>query len=344
MNAKLCSFGEVLLRYSPAPQGDWIRQASMPVFVGGAELNVATALAQWGLPAAYCSVLPQNPLADDIVDYIDGKGIDSTRIIRAGQRIGSYYLSQGGDLKQGGVIYDRAYSSFSELSPASVDWDSMLEGTEWLHLSAISPALNAGVAGFCRELAKTSSAKGITVSIDLNHRAQLWKYGKAPVDIMPELVQYCDVVMGNIWSANALLGIPLDPDIHAKGRVEDYIQHATTTAATLQNRFPRCKVMANTFRFDVPPSGLRYFATLDAKGEQYVSQELQTPTVVDRIGSGDCFMAGLIYGLHQQHDPQSVINFAAAAAFGKLQEAGDATRQSVTDIENRISAPFILPS
>ncbi|MBU1820232.1 MAG: sugar kinase, partial [Bacteroidetes bacterium] len=112
MKGKICSFGEVLLRYSPAPQGDWIRQASMPAFVGGAELNVATALAGWELPAAYSSVVPQNPLADDIVDYIDSKGIDSTRILRAGQRVGSYYLSQGGDLKQGGVIYDRAYSSF----------------------------------------------------------------------------------------------------------------------------------------------------------------------------------------------------------------------------------------
>ncbi len=222
-----------------------------------------------------------------------------------------------------------------------MDWDLILDGTEWLHLSAISPALNAGVAKSCIELAKAASARGITVSIDLNHRAQLWKYGKAPVDIMPELVQYCDVVMGNIWSANALLGVPLDADIHAKGRVSDYIQHAKNTAETLQNWFPRCKVMANTFRFDVPPTGLRYFATLDTNGKQYVSPELSTPTVVDRIGSGDCFMAGLIYGLHQQHAPQDVINFAAAAAFGKLQEAGDATRQTVADVENRIPTSFI---
>ena len=343
MKGKICSFGEVLLRYSPVAQGDWIRQASMPVFVGGAELNVATALAGWELPAAYCSVLPPNSLADDIVDYIDSKEIDSSRISRSGKRIGCYYLPQGNDIKQGGVIYDREYSAFSELTPSSADWDSMLEGTVWLHLSAISPALNEGVAQTCIELARVATKKGITVSIDLNHRSQLWKYGKSPLDVMPELVQYCDVVMGNIWSANALLGTPLDADIHARGQVSDYLDHAKSTATNIQSLFPRCKVMANTFRFDVPPGGLRYFASLDTAGKQYVSPELRTSSVVDRIGSGDCFMAGLIYGLYQQHIPQDVINFAATAAFGKLQEKGDATQQTVADVKSHIPTSFILP-
>ncbi len=342
MKAEICAFGEVLLRYSPTPNGEWIRQGKLPVFVGGAELNVATALARWGQSAAYCTALPENHIADDIIDEIERRGVDSTPILRSGERIGCYYLSQGGDLKQGGVHYVREYSAFSELDANQVDWQPILEHTKWLHLSAISPALNAGVTRACKELVMAASEKGITISMDLNHRAQLWNYGAKPTEVMSELVEHCDIVMGNIWSANALLGIPLDADIHAKGKRSDYAEHARATAAALRNRFPRCQVVANTFRFDVPPTGLRYFATLDTDGKQYVSPEWQTPTVVDKIGSGDCFMAGLIYGLHNQHSPQEVIDFAAAAAFGKLQEKGDATQQTIDDIQNRMAAPSLV--
>jgi 2-dehydro-3-deoxygluconokinase len=333
---KICCFGELLLRFSPIAQGEWIRQASMPVFVGGAELNVATALANWGLPVKYSTVLPQNTLADDIIAYVDQKGIDPSGILRFGNRVGSYYLPQGTDLKNAGVIYDRAHSSFSELAPGKVDWDAVLQDTSWLHVSAISPALSADVANACKELMAVASAKGITISIDLNHRARLWQYGMDPTDIMPGLVNYCDVVMGNIWAANTLLGIPVDKDIHAKGQPSDYIAHALATSQAIQERFPRVKVVANTFRFDTPPTGLRYYTTLFTDGQHYISPELTTDSVVDRVGSGDCFMAGLIYGLYSQHAPQEVVNFAAEAAFGKLQELGDATGQSISDIIKRL--------
>lgn len=335
---KIACFGELLLRFSPVANGEWIRQGTMPVFVGGAELNVAMALSNWDLPVKYSTVLPENTLADDIIGYINSKGIDSSGIARSGQRIGSYYLPQGTDLKHAGVLYDRAYSSFSELSPGQVDWNNLLADTTWLHVSAISPALNANVAAACRELMAVASAKGITISIDLNHRARLWQYGLAPTDVMPGLVEYCDVVMGNIWAANALLGIPVDERIHAKGQHSDYVAHAKATSEAIQNQFPRCKVVANTFRFDIPPTGLRYYTTLFSEGQQVVSPELQTDSVVDRVGSGDCFMAGLIYGLYHQHALQQVVTFAAEAAFGKLQELGDATNQTITDITNRIDA------
>jgi len=335
---KISCFGELLLRFSPVANGEWIRQGAMPVFVGGAELNVATALSNWELPVKYSTVLPVNALADDIIGYIDSKGIDSSGIVRFGHRVGSYYLPQGTDLKNTGVIYDRTHSSFSELSPGKVDWNDVLTDTAWLHVSAISPALSADVAATCRELLQIASAKGITISMDLNHRARLWQYGLAPIDVMPGLVEYCDVVMGNIWAANALLGIPVDEHIHAKGQQADYLAHAQATSEAIQKQFPRCKVVANTFRFDTPPTGLRYYTTLFTEGQQFVSPELVTDSVVDRVGSGDCFMAGLIYGLYHQHPPQQVVTFAAEAAFGKLQEVGDATSQSVTDITNRIYA------
>ena len=326
-------FGEILLRFSPVSTGGWIRQAAMPVFVGGAELNVATALAGWGLPVRYGSVLPDNSLADDMADYIARQGIDPSGLIRGGERVGTYYLPQGKDLKNAGVIYDRAHSGFANLKPGDVDWNTALAGINWLHISAISPALNQSVANVCLELVQAASARNIPISIDLNHRARLWQYGKTPTDIMPEIVNYCNVVMGNIWSANALLGIPLDEHIHDKDRPADYVAHARATSEAILVRFPHCHTVANTFRFSTLPAGIRYYTTLLTNGRQYVSPTFETGAVADQIGSGDCFMAGLIYGLYQNHTPQTVLDFATAAAFGKLQEIGDATRQTVADVE-----------
>ena len=333
---KVFCFGEILLRMSPALDGAWINNATMPVYIGGAELNVANALAKWNIPVQYCSAAPANYLTEEIIKDLQTKNIDTTPFIFSGNRIGVYLLPQGTDLKNAGVIYDRAYSSFSELQPGTIDWDDLLKDASWFHFSAISPALNKNIALVCKEALEAAQKKNIIISVDLNYRSKLWQYGVDPKNVMPELVSYCDLVMGNIWSANSLLGITLDAAIHDKKSKSAYLQHATSSSQEIIKAFPKCKTVANTFRFDVA-DGIQYYATLYESGKQYVSTEYNISNVVDKVGSGDCFMAGLIYGKYYNKQADEIINYAAAAATGKMLEKGDATNQSTENVLNRMN-------
>ena len=330
---KVLCFGELLLRLPPANAGEWLRLNKMPVFVGGAELNVATALATWELPVKYFTALPDNIIAKDITTYLEQKNIDTSPISYSGERIGLYYLKEGADMKSAENVFDRKYSSFSTLSTGKVDWDNILEDVSWFHFSAIAPAVSESAAALCKEALQAASRKNISISVDLNYRSLLWKYGKQPVDIMPSLVKYCDLVMGNIWSANTLLDIPLNEDLIQTATRETYLKHASLTAEGIFEKFPQCKWVANTFRFDGNDAAIDYYASLNTAAEQSVSPHFKIGNVVDKVGSGDCFMAGLIYGILMQHAPNDIIGFAAAAAFGKLQEQGDATKNSVQQIE-----------
>ncbi len=332
MGAVFC-FGELLMRMSPVLNRAWINNQSMPVFIGGAELNVATALACWNIPSKYMTALPSNYLSEEIVAGIEAKKIDTSSIYYTGDRIGVYYLPQGADLKNTGVIYDRTHTAFASLKPGMIDWDEALKGCNWFHFSAISPALNEQVVLVCKEGLEAATKKGLTISIDLNYRAKLWQYGKKPVDIMPELVSYCDVIMGNVWSVQELLGIHVDADIHDNKEKTSYAMHANHQSKLLMDHYPKCKVVAFTFRF-TEGNTVNYFATLHNSSEHFVSTSFTTDQVVDKVGSGDCFMGGLIYGLYKNNKSQSIINYAAAAAFGKLQELGDATIQTVEKIKS----------
>lgn len=198
-NKKICCFGELLFRFSPQMQGVFINEASMPVYVGGTELNVATALSKWDLPVKYLTALPDNYLSKEIIDSLSKKNIDVAGILFCGERIGIYYLPQGADLKHNAIIYDRNHSSFASLMPGQINWDNVFANVSWFHLSAISPALHANAAAVCVEAVKAAADKNITISIDLNFRAKLWQYGKMPVEIIPTIVEHCDVVMGNVW-------------------------------------------------------------------------------------------------------------------------------------------------
>lgn len=309
----------------------------MAVFVGGAELNVATALKNWDINSKYVTAMPDNYLSHEIITSITNKGVDCSSIKKSGNRVGTYYLPQGADLKHAGVIYDRKYSSFADLKPGQLNWNEILKDASWFHFSAISPALDENTAAVCLEALKAARAKGITISVDLNYRAQLWQYGKQPVEVMPELVQYCNIIMGNIWAAEKLLGVTLESRFNQKATNDKHslLNQARATATNIFNNYLNCHTVANTFRFD-EEAGIIYFASLDTATEQIVSSTYRLSSIVDKIGSGDCFMAGLIYGLVEKMRAQEIIDFAAAAAILKLKIKGDATTSTVEDIKQLI--------
>jgi 2-dehydro-3-deoxygluconokinase len=332
----LC-FGEVMLRLSPPADTSWLKQHHVHVNLAGAECNVAVALAKWGVPVKYCTALPGSSVTASILAFLNEKGIDTNPVKLCGSRVGLLYIQQGMDLKQGGVIYDRKYSSFGELQPGTIDWDAVLQGVSWFHFSAINPALGENVVDVCLEALAAARSRGITISVDLNYRAKLWQYGKQPVEVMPQLAACCDVIMGNIWSSNILLGTPLHEDLIAAGTKEAYLQHARLTGEAIAEKFPTCKTVACTFRFDTQPAGILYYGSLFTGKTLFSSGDFTANAIIDKVGSGDCFMAALIFALRNGYTPPEVIEFAAAAAFGKLHEKGDFTDHSVDNVKNIIT-------
>lgn len=322
-------FGELLLRLSPVLAGAWIRSQQMSVFIGGAELNVATALAGWRLPVHYATVLPNHYLAHEIVEELSAKSIDTSRITFAGDRIGTYYLPQGTDIKQGGVIYDRAHSSFWNLRPGDISWSHCLEGSKRFHFSAISPALNASVAELCLQAVQYADQAQLPVSVDLNDRSKLWQYTSDKPAIMRRYLPYCRVVMGNLWSVESLLNIPHGITDSLQASNDVLIAAAKGVVDSIQAQWPQVETIAFTFRMQD-----RYFTTLSHQDVFVVSPVFDMQDIVNQVGSGDCYMAGLIYGLEQSWSAQKIVNFATAAARGKMNESGDATRQTVSDIDH----------
>jgi 2-dehydro-3-deoxygluconokinase len=334
-NGAVLAFGELLLRICPDADGQWLNNNTLPFYVAGAELNAATALALWGLPVKYLTALPKNNMSAELVSYLKRKGIDTSPIVYQGSRIGLFYLTKGSELKHDALIYDRAYSAFSELKRGMIDWDEVLRGASWFHFSAICPAISQDIADVCQEALEAAARKNITISVDLNYRAKLWQYGKTPYEVMPVLMQYCNVIMGNIWAVEKMLGIPVGADIHTIGTKEVYLQEALKVSEQIAERYPACKAVANTFRFDATGE-IRYYASLYNGGTFYHSKEYEAAQIVDKVGSGDCFMAGLIYGFYKERDAAATLEFATAAAFQKLFVEGDTTNKTVAEIKKTI--------
>jgi 2-dehydro-3-deoxygluconokinase len=331
-SGKILSFGELLFRFSPDAGGEWLKEQQLPFYIGGAELNVAHALALWGLPVKYFTALPDNGLSPQIVKYLQSKGIDTSSIYYGGNRIGMYFLTPGLDLKHNTLVYDRANSAFAELKTGTIDWDKALDGVGWFHFSAICPAISQNVAEVCKEVLEAAYQKNITISVDLNYRSKLWQYGKSPMQIMPGLVTYCDFVMGNIWAAETMLGIAVTPEIHESGQESIYIKESLKSSQNIMKIFGKCKAVANTFRFD-NTNAVKYYTTLYTGNHLYHSQVYETGQVMDRSGSGDCFMAGLIYGFYNDWELAETLEFATAAAFEKLFIKGDAITKTVAGIK-----------
>ncbi len=325
-------FGEILLRFAPASAREDFTAKSMPVYVGGAELNVARALAKWGFNSAYCTAMPDNFLSTEICAYLAKENVDLNAVKKMGERIGIYYLAQGQDVKNAGVVFDRANSSFSQLKSGDIDWNKILKGKKWFHVSAISASLTQNTADVCKEALIAAKDLGLTTSIDLNYREKLWKYGKKPTDIIPALLPYCDVVMGNMWASESLADIA-SPLASSKGASEDDLNKAAAESiAALRERYKNVQQVIYTFRLEE-----EYFAVLHNNEGSYTSEKYQIADAVDRVGSGDCFMGGIIYANMEKMPAQDIINFAASAAVGKLYEKGDHTQQSVEEILKRFS-------
>jgi 2-dehydro-3-deoxygluconokinase len=330
------TFGELLLRISPDEGGEWLKENLFPFYIAGAELNVATALALWNIPTKYITALPANDMCKQIVGYLEQKGIDMSQVLYKGSRLGLYFLTKGKDLKNDALIYDRAHSAFSELKPGVIDWDKQLEGVNWFHFSAICPAISQNIADVCEEALVAASKKNITISVDLNYRSKLWQYGKTPRQVMPSLVQYCDVVMGNVWAADIMLGIPVIPDIHESGQKSIYLKEALKTSEKIVAEYPKCKAVANTFRFD-EKNNSAYYTTLFTGDQFYTSSEFNAQQIINKVGSGDCFMAGLIYGFYNDLGPAQTLEFAAAAAFDKMFIESDTTNKTAEEIMLKMS-------
>jgi 2-dehydro-3-deoxygluconokinase len=322
----LC-FGELLFRIQPD-----LKNNIADIYLGGAEANVAASLATWDTPVQYLSRLPENNLGKDAVEQLNTLGIDCSKMLWGGERIGTYYLQQGKDMKSAEVIYDRKESSFATLKPNVIDWTSLLKGVTWLHCSAITPAIDMQHPAILEELLFAAKQQNITVSLDLNFRSKLWQYCKSPAQYMYPLMKYCDVVMGNMWAAESLLNVS-SPVNDSKGKMQqELIDAAGISMRQVQEKWPQIQTIAYTFRLESS-----YFAVMLHDNEKTVSKELTLNNVIDKVGTGDSFMAGLIYGLGNKHQQQQMIDFAAAAAVSKFAVKGDFNTASQPVIQQMIS-------
>lgn len=322
-NNKVLCFGEALLRIQSSTEHFYEPSNTLKLYPGGSEANVAVSLAHMGISTSYFTAGPSNKIFKDFVKALSSIGLDTSKIRFEGDRIGSYYLYSANGLTQGDVVYDRQYSSFTELNTSTINYDILLENIDWLHFTAITPALNSNLAIICNDLLLAASNKGITISVDLNYRSKLWQYGKSPQEVMPELVKYADLIMGNIWAANKMLGTSINTSLNRHSSVEEYENAANTTTQEIFDNYPKCKHVAHTFRFMDNATHNLFYATYHTRNSNYISTIHETNEVVDRIGSGDAFMAGLVRSIILKETPQQVIEIATNAGFQKLFVEGD---------------------
>ena len=328
---KTVTFGEVMLRLA-TPGYERFGQGNMlSATYGGGEANVAVSLANYGLPVSFVTRVPDNDIADACLRELRGFGVDVNEVIKGGNRLGIYFLETGAVSRGSKVIYARAGSAIAQIEPGMIDWDKVLEGAGWFHWTGITPAISEGAAKVCLEAVQKCNEKGITVSCDLNYRKNLWKWGKKASEVMPDLVACTDIVLGNEEDAQMALGIkPEGVDVSA-GKVD--ADAYLSVSKQIMARFPRCKKVITTLRGSINANHNTWKGVLYDGKTLYKSREYDITHIVDRVGGGDSFMGGLIYGLRVYENDQKALDFAVAASCLKHTIYGDYNRVSVQEVE-----------
>jgi 2-dehydro-3-deoxygluconokinase len=330
---KVIAFGEILARLSPPKNLRLSQATSFDVVYGGGEFNVLASLSNYGIQTDFVTAIPENAIGDAAIQTIRSFEVGTTSILRQGERLGLYFLENGISIRSSNVIYDRSHSAISEVKKGMLDWEKIFEGATWFHWSGISPAISQDTADVCLEAIQIASGMGLTISTDLNYRSKLWKYGKEPKDIMPNLLQYSNVILGDIDTALFMLGKQkINPDYNELTEVKKDF-------ADLTDLLPNAHTMAMTFRHSIHASHQIIGGLLFKNNTLYQSKLNEITQVLDRVGTGDAFMGGLIFGLLEYKDNlQKTVDFATVACVLKHTIFGDVNRISKNEILDYIES------
>jgi len=327
------TFGEIMLRLKPP---NWERFFQSPVLeatFGGGEANVAVGLTRFGLNVAYVSAIPNNPIGDACIRELRKQGIDTSLVIRKGERLGIYFLEAGANQRPSVVVYDRSHSAIAEASVKDIDWNKVFEGASWFHITGITPAISLSAADLSLEAVKKAKEKGVTVSCDLNFRKKLWKYGKSAPEMMSELVKYADIAIGNEEDCQKSLGVKVNINVETGKLQTEKYQELTERVLEL---YPNIQKIAITLRESHSADDNGWAAVLNNRKQFLVSKKYEIHDIVDRVGGGDAFAAGLIYGLNHLTDDQQALEFAVAASCLKHSIPGDLPLISVKEVESLV--------
>jgi 2-dehydro-3-deoxygluconokinase len=328
--ARVVTFGEVMLRLKSPGVERLFQSPSLEASFGGAEANVAVSLTQFGVPVSFVSAIPANPIGDACLGELRKFGVDTSRVRRQGSRLGIYFLEAGANQRPSKVVYDRSGSAIAAAKPGDFDWDVVLDGASWFHLTGVTPAISQSAADLAIDAARRAREKGITVSCDYNYRKNLWKYGKSAPDVMRELVRHVHVGIANEEDCQEALGIELDVDVASGSLATDRYR---ALAARVLEEFPNLDKQVITLRESHSADRNGWSAVLHNGKDFLVSRRYDITDIVDRVGAGDSFGAGLIYGLHAYGDDARALEFAAAASCLKHSILGDFNRVSVSEVE-----------
>lgn len=327
---KVLTFGEIMLRLKAPGHERFFQSPMLEATFGGGEANVAISLANYGMDAEFLTVLPKNDIAECCIRELRYFGVDTKKIVRSEGRMGIYYLEGGANQLPSKVVYDRAYSSIALAKPGDIDWDKAFEGVDWFHITGITPAISESAMELSLEAVKEAKKRNITVSCDLNYRKNLWKYGKKASEVMRELAKYVDVAIANEEDVQKSLKITVDVNVES-GEL-DRKKYRALGNKVLES-YPNMKCIAITLRESHSADWNGWAACLNDGKDFYVSKKYEIRDIIDRVGGGDSFAGGLIYGLNQYEDKQSALEFAVAASCLKHSVIGDFNRVSVSDVE-----------